>query len=65
LADKLGVPLIGQVPFVPAVREGGDVGAPVLATDPASEVALALDGIADWVAAHGPKRRFRRELTIR
>jgi ATP-binding protein involved in chromosome partitioning len=65
LADKLGVPLIGQVPFGPAVREGGDVGVPVVASDPSSEVAEALAGIAEWVAAHGPKRRFRRELTIR
>ncbi len=65
LADKLGVPLIGQVPFVPAVREGGDVGVPVVASDPGSEAAAALDGIAGWVEAHGPKRRFRRELTIR
>src|SRR5579864_2780960 len=65
LADKLGVPLIGQVPFVPTVRVGGDVGVPVVASDPGSEVAAALDGIAGWVVAHGPKRRFRKELTIR
>jgi ATP-binding protein involved in chromosome partitioning len=65
LADKLGVPLIGQVPFVPTVREGGDVGVPVVVSDPGSEVAAAFDGIAGWVVAHGPKRRFRPELTIR
>jgi ATP-binding protein involved in chromosome partitioning len=65
LADKLGVPLIGQVPFLPAVREGGDVGVPVVVSDPGSEAAAALDGIAGWVVAHGPKRRFRKELTIR
>jgi ATP-binding protein involved in chromosome partitioning len=65
LADKLGVPLVGQVPFVPALREGGDVGVPVVVRDPTSEVAAAFDGIAGWVAAHGPKRRFRPELTIR
>jgi ATP-binding protein involved in chromosome partitioning len=65
LADKLGVPLIGQVPFVPSLREGGDVGVPIVASDPESEVALALEAIATWVAARGAKRRFRPELTIR
>jgi ATP-binding protein involved in chromosome partitioning len=65
LAEKLGVPLIGQVPFVPALREGGDEGVPVVVSQPGSEVADAFEGIAGWVAAHGPKRRFRPELTIR
>ena len=36
LADELGVPLLGQVPLVPALREGGDVGVPVTVTDPAA-----------------------------
>jgi len=65
LADRLGVPLIGQVPFVPALREGGDDGVPVVVADPTSEAAEALDAIAGWVAARGAKRRFRPELTIR
>jgi ATP-binding protein involved in chromosome partitioning len=29
LAERLEVPLLGQVPLVPALREGGDVGRPV------------------------------------
>ena len=65
LADKLSVPLIGQVPLVSAVREGGDVGVPIVVSDPNSEAARAFDAIASWVAAKGPKRRFRPELTIR
>jgi ATP-binding protein involved in chromosome partitioning len=65
LADKLGVPLIGQVPLVPAIREGGDVGLPIVVSDPDGDAAKAFDAIGDWVAARGPKRRFRPELTIR
>jgi ATP-binding protein involved in chromosome partitioning len=65
LADRLGVPLIGQVPFVPALREGGDVGVPIVVSDPGSEVAQAMEAIASWVASKGPKRRFHPELTIR
>ena len=65
LAEKLGVPLIGQVPFVPAVREGGDVGVPVVVSDPASEVAGAFDAIAGWVVVSGPEAALPPELTIR
>jgi ATP-binding protein involved in chromosome partitioning len=65
LAAKLGVGLIGQIPFVPALREGGDVGRPIVVADPGSEVARALTAIGTWIDAKGPKRRFRPELTIR
>ena len=65
LAAKLGVPLIGQVPLVAAVREGGDVGVPIVVSDPGGEAAEAFGRIAAWVEAKGPKRRFNPELTIR
>ena len=65
LADQLGVPLLGQIPLVMAVREGGDIGVPVVVSDPDGEAARAFGAIAETVAASGPRRRFRPELTIR
>jgi len=65
LAAKLDVPLIAQVPLVPAVRDGGDVGFPIVASDPDSEAAQAFGSIAGWLEAQRPRRRFRPELTIR
>jgi ATP-binding protein involved in chromosome partitioning len=65
LARQLGVPLLGQVPLVTALREGGDVGAPVTVTDPDGEVALAFEAIAKRVDALGPSRVYRPELKIR
>ena len=65
LADKLGVRLIAQVPFVPAIRQGGDVGVPVTVADPTGEAAQAFAAIAAWLATTGPRRRFNPELTIR
>jgi ATP-binding protein involved in chromosome partitioning len=65
LAAKLGVPLLGQVPLVPALRAGGDVGEPIVASDPGSPAALVFAEIAAWIEAKGPKRRFHPELTIR
>jgi ATP-binding protein involved in chromosome partitioning len=65
LAKDLGVPLLGQVPLVNAVRLGGDEGRPVMAVDPQSETAQAFRTIADKLAALGPARVYRRELTLR
>jgi ATP-binding protein involved in chromosome partitioning len=65
LAEKLGVPLIGQIPLVAALREGGDVGVPIVVSDPKSEAATALLDVASWIEAKGPRRRFRSELTVR
>lgn len=65
LADDLKVPLLGQVPLVPALRQGGDDGVPVRVSDPDGEAAAAFDALADALSAMGPARRYRRELTLR
>ena len=64
LATELGVPLVGQVPLVPALREGGDIGTPVTVSDPDGEASKAFDAIAGHIVANGPKRVYRSELTI-
>ncbi len=65
LAVELGVPLLGQVPLVPSVREGGDHGVPVAVADPSSEIAGVFDSLAEGVAELGPARVYRKELTVR
>jgi len=65
LAADLGVPLLGQVPLVNAVRLGGDEGRPVMAVDPHSETAESFRAIAGKLAGLGPARVYRRELTLR
>jgi ATP-binding protein involved in chromosome partitioning len=65
LAADLGVPLLGQVPLVPAVRQGGDDGLPAVLADPGGEAAAAFAAVADRLAALGPARVYRRELTLR
>ena len=39
LAADLGVPLLGKVPLVNAVRQGADEGRPIVAVEPESETA--------------------------
>jgi ATP-binding protein involved in chromosome partitioning len=46
LADRLGVPLLGQIPLVPALREGGDEGRPIVVAHPSDEAAAAFRAIA-------------------
>jgi ATP-binding protein involved in chromosome partitioning len=65
LARSLGVGLLAKIPFVPAVREGGDKGRPIVVADPSSEVAVAFTDLAATVAAMGPARVYRSELSVR
>jgi len=49
-AETLGVPLLAQVPLMPALREGGDAGRPIVVTDPDSPAGEALRAAARQVA---------------
>ncbi|HST07123.1 MAG TPA: Mrp/NBP35 family ATP-binding protein [Gemmatimonadaceae bacterium] len=42
LAEELDVPLLGEIPFFPAVLEGGDRGEPIVVSAPESPAAKAL-----------------------
>jgi ATP-binding protein involved in chromosome partitioning len=45
------IPLLGEVPLNVSLREGGDAGKPVVATDPASPTGQAFTAIAEKVAS--------------
>ena len=65
LADELGVPLLGKLPLVPAVREGGDNGRPVAAVDPSSEAGVMFHEMARRIATElKPKKVFSASLKI-
>jgi ATP-binding protein involved in chromosome partitioning len=64
LASDLGVQLLGQIPLVPALREGGDEGYPVTVADPSSEAAKAFDVLAKTIDAQGRARIRKAELRI-
>ncbi len=49
-AETLGVPLLGQVPLVPSLREGGDQGRPIVVSDPDSPAGVALREAARRIA---------------
>jgi ATP-binding protein involved in chromosome partitioning len=51
LAERYDVPFLGSVPIAMSIREGGDLGVPVVISDPGSPQAKALNNIAQNVAA--------------
>jgi len=55
LSTRFGydVPMLGQIPLEESLREGGDVGKPVVDSDPTSASAQALSAIATTLDARG------------
>ncbi len=49
-AETLGVPLMGQIPLMPELREGGDAGVPIVVSRPDSPAAVALRDAARQLA---------------
>jgi ATP-binding protein involved in chromosome partitioning len=45
--------VLGQVPLDPSLREGGDVGKPIVESDPTAPAAVVLDDIATTLAGRG------------
>ena len=65
LAERIDVPLLGKIPLVPKLREGGDDGHPIMAVDPESEAARAFAAIAERVDVElAPTRRYNPKLKI-
>jgi len=50
-AEKLGTVLLGQIPLIPEIREGGDRGIPVVVGAPESLAAEKFRGMAEAVLA--------------
>ena len=51
VAEQLGAPFLGEIPIEIALREGGDAGMPLAATNPGSTAAMAFASIAEQVMA--------------
>ncbi|CAN5495553.1 P-loop NTPase [soil metagenome] len=64
LAEKLEVPLLARIPLVPALREGGDTGRPIVVADPDSEASQVFQHLAKVIEDDAPRRRYHPELTI-
>jgi ATP-binding protein involved in chromosome partitioning len=50
LAEKLGVPFMGEIPLDPRLRMGGGPGIPLMAADPDSSLGQVFNKVAETVA---------------
>jgi ATP-binding protein involved in chromosome partitioning len=65
LAERLEVPLLAQVPLVPALRAGADSGHPIVAEQPDSEAGRIFAEIAERIAVElAPTRRYNPALKL-
>ena len=65
LAEELKVPLMTQIPLLPAMREGADDGRPLAVAAPDSEAAAAFERLAKAVIDARPRVRTHPDLVIR
>jgi ATP-binding protein involved in chromosome partitioning len=47
------VPLLGQIPLDPRLREGGDNGTPLILGDPTAPASLQLKKVAETLSSKG------------
>ena len=65
LAEELGVPLLGQIPLLQELREGGDTGRPITVADPDSEAAKVFAEMARLLTEeYLPTRRYNEGLKL-
>ena len=65
LADDLGVPMLGRLPLLPELRQGGDDGKPITAVDPDSEAGRTFHEIARQIAVDmRPKKVYSDALKV-
>ena len=50
LAERTGIPFLGEVPLQAAISRAGDDGTPIVVRDPGSKVAEIFSGIASTIA---------------
>ena len=62
-ADTLGVPLVAQVPLMPAIRAGGDEGVPIVVSDPGAPASIAFREAAEAVR-RTTKSKVGKPLTL-
>jgi ATP-binding protein involved in chromosome partitioning len=55
LSQRFGydVPVLGEIPLDPSLREGGDAGKPIVESDPTAPGAIVLTAVADALAGRG------------
>jgi len=62
IAERLGIPFLGEIPLETKIRATSDAGRPVVLTDPDSPSAKAFIAAAEQLAAQASIRAMQVEL---
>ena len=63
LAEEIGVPLLGSIPFDPVLREAADAGTPILEAAPDAEATTAIGALAERIQ-RTRRGSIRKALTV-
>ena len=63
IAERLGLPFLGEIPLATHIRETSDAGKPIVLTDPNAAAAKAFTAVAERLAAQVSIRAMQGELT--
>jgi ATP-binding protein involved in chromosome partitioning len=67
MATELGIPFVGRIPIYQPIREGSDVGVPLMISEPDSPAARAFMAAAERTAAQVSIASYNRptiQLTV-
>jgi ATP-binding protein involved in chromosome partitioning len=64
IAVQLDVPFLGRIPIYQPIREGGDEGTPIVASEPDSPAAAAFVSVAEQAAAQISIRSYAKVVPI-
>jgi len=64
ISEKLGVPLLGQIPIDPEICDAGDSGVPIVASHPDSPQSKAFRQVAERLAEAAQNQDDTEELKI-
>lgn len=63
-AADLGVPFLGRIPLYQPIRVGGDMGMPIVVSEPESPAAKAIMAVAEQAAAQVSITSFRKAIPL-
>jgi ATP-binding protein involved in chromosome partitioning len=63
-AGELGIPFLGRIPLYEPIRVGGDMGVPIVVSEPESPAAKAIMSVAEQAAAQVSISSFRKAIPL-
>jgi ATP-binding protein involved in chromosome partitioning len=63
-AEEMGIPFLGRIPLYQPIRVGGDIGIPIVISEPESPAAQAIMAVAERAAAQVSISSYRKTIPL-